>query len=77
LNFAKGLSLNSKGIVAQMVSEYFERKSLSEIGYRFDSSDLTCYEAEIFFTVSAALSDHAKREGEKLKAKAKAKRGRR
>ena len=69
-----GLTVSGSGIVPHMVSEYFERKRLSEIGFKFDHGDLTCYEVEAFLIVSSAIDEVKEKNDKKARDKMKRKR---
>lgn len=69
-----GLTVSGNGIVPHLVSEYFERKRLSDIGYKFDHGDLTCYEVEVFLIVSSAIDEVREKNEKKAMDKMKRKR---
>lgn len=69
-----GFTVSQSGIVAQLVSEYFERKRLSDIGFRFSHDDLTCYEVEAFIIVSSAIDEVREKNEKKAQDKIKRKR---
>lgn len=43
--------------VTPLVCEYFERKTLSEIGYRFDPKDLSSFKAQCFGIIANQLNE--------------------
>lgn len=42
------MSVNNDGLAAQLLVEYFDRKTLAELGVRTEASDLTDWEVEAF-----------------------------
>jgi hypothetical protein len=51
-----------------ILDEYFTKKSLAEIGYRFDPSDLELWKVEAFLLIAKTLNNEEKKD---LKKKAK------
>lgn len=43
--------------MAPVLDEYFQKKCLAEIGYSFNSDELTVFEAESFTIISSTLSE--------------------
>jgi hypothetical protein len=43
---------------AVFVSEYFERKTLSKLGYRFDPNELTQFQVQAFMIVESEINKY-------------------
>jgi len=54
-----------------LIAEYFQRKTLSEIGYRFSLDDLNCFKADCFGVIANQLGKLEKQEHDKAIAKSK------
>lgn len=52
---------------AFIVAEYFERKNLAELGFRFDDSELTNFEVNCFKLISNELNRLEEAERKKAK----------
>jgi hypothetical protein len=51
--------------VHPFIGFYFARKSLSELGYRFDANDLDVFEADAYLTISSKLASLENQEAKK------------
>ncbi len=56
---------------ALLIEEYFSRKNLSEIGYRFNTSKLHDFKVESFGIITSELSKIEKEETKKAQARRK------
>jgi len=54
---------------ALFVSEYFERKTLSKLGYKFDVNDLSSLDVEIFTTIESEINSHSNESMKKARGK--------
>lgn len=45
----------------ELVAEYLEMKTLSDLGYKSNVEDLTTWEVEAFSTIQAAINDEMKK----------------
>ena len=52
-----------------LVSEYLERKSLSDVGYKYSIGDLDDYTAKAFLYISSCFNENEKKELDKIKNK--------
>lgn len=59
--------------ITPVIAEYFQRKTLAELGYRFPP-DLNCFKADCFGIIANQLGVLEKRDAENAAKKAKTKR---
>lgn len=64
---ALGFQVNEDPIVSRYVAEYNSKKLLSNLGYRFDGSELSQIDSEMFFLIEAGISDAIKERAKKGK----------
>lgn len=65
----RGQPLQGDG--AEFVHEYLQRKTLSQIGYRFDLDGMSCFKADCFGIIANQIADLEKKEIDRIKNKAK------
>ena len=60
-----------EGDATPVIGEYFQRQTLSKIGYRFDASELNSFKAECFGIIANQLSVLENQENTKAAQKSK------
>ena len=63
------LGANENTEAAWIVSEYYQRKMLSDVGYRFDASKLSTFKVEAFTVIANQLSKIEREQAKKMRAK--------